>query len=133
MNCHGCGGETRDYFGDAWCDECHGVVTPTKTLLLRHVATVDGSQFRLPIVHDISLNEYLFRWPGVVNPRFENLSKGIDDADGIPATPVLSTFGPLDVVLTSAFNAARKKGTGERPLISVAPSSTKEERSLIGV
>ena len=133
--CKKCGGETRDYFGQPWCDKvCHGVVTDTGVLLLRHVATVDGSGGRLPIVHDASLNEYLFRWPGKKNPRFSGDSGSIETSmDVIPSTPILSTFGPLDVVMTSAFNAVRAKGTGEQPLISIAPSCTKEEKALIGV
>ena len=133
MTCVACAAEARDWFGDAWCDPCGGVMIPTAEaephLIFRHVATVDGAEHRLPIVWDASAGHYLFRWPNKVNPRFlDRNPERVDDIDFGP-TPILSTFGILDVVLTQALNAARGDAS-DVPELSMAPSSTPEERSL---
>ena len=137
MTCKGCGGETTDWFGDAWCDPCGGVMIERAEkgprLIFRHVATADGAGGRLPMVWDESAQYYLFRWPNKVNPRYAERNTGrVDDVDFGP-TPVLSTFGIFDVVLTQALNAARGPEGGEVPELSMAPSSTLEERALVGV
>lgn len=137
MACMVCDGVTHDWFGDTWCDACGGVLVPRPDkdplLIFRHVATVDGAGGRLPVVWDESSRHYLFRWPNKVNPRYaERNTERVDDIDFGP-TPVLSSFGILDAVLVQALNAARGPEGGDLPTVSVAPSSTPEERALLGV
>ena len=134
MACVSCGGITHDWFGDEWCDACGGVMIkhgdrPAQQLH-RHVATLEGAEGRFPIVWNASAANYLFRWPNKVNPRFLEGGRGVDEE--FLTTPILSTFGFLDVVMSQAITAARGD-SDEAPTLSVSPSATTVERALLGV
>ena len=136
MKCKACGSTTHDWFGDAWCDECHGVVFQkgdgSTILLFRHVANVRGPESGLPVVWDESAQHYMFRWPNTVNPRFTSGITNLDD--DFAATPILSTFGPLDVAVTQALAVIREQcKDGDVPELSGAPSATPAEMQLLGV
>lgn len=131
MGCLKCGGTIHDWFGDAWCDACNGVVVPNADgtrIIFRHVATVDGPAGRYPVAWDESAHHYLFRWPNKVNPKAGKM--GIDG--DIKRPKLLTSFGPLDMVLMQALTAARGNHAGV-PELSVAPSSTDDERAMLGV
>jgi hypothetical protein len=128
MSCKACGAKTHDWFGDPWCDECGGV--PAKNgLLFRHVANVRGPKYGFPVVWDESAQHYLFRWPNKVNPR--SGGGGIDE-DFRP-TPVLSTFGSLDMVLTQAMGVIRSDQGDAVPELSAGMKATEVEKQLLGV
>ena len=131
MICRGCGRQSRDWFGDPWCDECGGVMARPGFLIFRHVSTVDGKGGRLPIVWDESSSDYVFRYPKKLNPS-EKLKENIDTFDFIRRIPpFLATGGSLDAVLAIALPLV--KGDGDSVEISAAPTSTLEERALLGV
>ena len=92
------------------------------------MATVDGAVHRLPVVWDASAHHYLFRWPNKVNPNAGKL--GIDGDMKRPR--LLSCFGHLDQVVMQALTAARGDHASV-PELSVAPSSTDDERAMLGV
>jgi hypothetical protein len=131
MTCKGCDLPTRDWFGDPWCDTCHGVIVESGggiKKLFRHVANVRGPELGIPVVWDESAQHYLVRFPNKTNPA---AGGGLVDEE-FRRTPILSSFGSLDVVLTQALNEVRVEG-GPIPEVSGAPSSTLEERALLGV
>ena len=137
MACIECGGETHDWFGDNWCDVCHGVMVRradgSTFRIFRHVANVRGETLGLPVVWDESAKHYLFRWPNKENPRYTQWvanGKKPTEIDFRP-TKVLSTFGrSIDRILIQAYDAVRVEG-GRTPQLSAAPSATPEERSLV--
>jgi hypothetical protein len=128
--CSGCGRECRDWFGDAWCDECGGVMARPGLLIFRHVATVDGKGNRLPIVWDESSSDYKFRYPYVLKPTRKLM--GIDpDFKRSRRDRFLTAHGTLDAILALALPHA--KGDGDEVELSAAPTSTPEERALLSV
>jgi len=135
MICQGCGLECRDWYGDAWCDHCGGVMARPDLLIFRHVATVDGKGGRLPIVYDESTSDYKFRYPHTPKPS-EALKRKIDDGfnpDFVRrrSAGFLSAHGSLDAILALALPWA--KGDGSEVELSASPTSTVEERTLLGI
>lgn len=101
-------------------------------LIFRHVATVEGAGGRLPIVWDESTSDYKFRYPYTPNPSKKMKRAGIDGFDFAFRTPsFLSAHGSLDGVLALALPWA--KGSGDEVELSASPTSTQEERALLGV
>ena len=132
MVCMGCGRLSNDWYGDAWCDQCGGVMARPGLLIFRHVANVDGAGGRLPIVWDESTSDYKFRYPYTPKPSEKLRKSGIDGLDFMLRTPrFLSAHGSLDGVLALALPWA--KGEGNEVELSAAPTSTQEERALLGV
>ena len=133
QNCHGCNKETGNWFGDAWCDNCGGVVVPSGVLIFRHIATVtskDGSSVR--VCHDISASFYLFRC-NRINPRYlEFVKRGGTISkeqqqfmDFIP-TPVLTKWNDdLKITLKEAKNELDDRDAS----VVFAPTATPEERN----
>ncbi len=144
--CLGCGElSTADWFGDAWCDPCGGVMGLKNFLIFRHVATLHGAGARLPVVWDESGQYYKFRHPTRVNPRFEQKmlevikrkKLGLEPRKSVEAEfdagPILTiSHKSLDAVLTIAQPIA-KGGSEEWPELSAAPSATESERSIMRV
>ena len=132
MNCVGCNREeAHDWYGDAFCDSCGGVMARPELLIFRHVATVDGLGGRLPIVWDESTSDYKFRYPHKPNPSKKLRKHGIDQEFISRIPRFLTVHGSLDGVLDIALPIA--KGEGEEVELSAAPTSTLEERALLGV
>lgn len=132
MICRGCGRQSHDWYGDAWCDACGGVMARPGFLIFRHVATVDGKGGRWPIVYDESTSDYKFRYPRVDKPSAKAKAAGIDTIDfGRSRRQFLTAHGSLDGVLVLAL--PRAKGNGDEVELSAAPTSTDEERTLLGV
>ena len=101
-------------------------------LIFRHVANVDGAGGRLPIVWDESTSDYKFRYPYTPKPSEKLRKSGIEGLDFRLRTPrFLSAHGSLDGVLALALPWA--KGEGNEVELSAAPTSTQEERALLGV
>ena len=100
-------------------------------LIFRHVATVDGQGARLPIVWDESTSDYKFRYPHKPNPSQKMRKIGIDPDFARRAPRFLTVHGTLDAVLAIALPHA--KGEGNEVELSAAPTSTPEERALLGV
>lgn len=102
-------------------------------LIFRHVATVDGAAGRLPIVYDESTSDYKFRYPYKENPSAKLKSAGIDAFEFKRRTQpkFLTAHSSLDGVLALALPWA--KGDGDQVELSAAPTSTPEERMLLGV
>ncbi len=131
MICQGCGREARDWFGDAWCDHCGGVMARPGFLLFRHVATVDGPGGRLPIVWDESTSDYKFRYAHEAKPS-EAYRRAMEDfnPDFHRRRPAnfRTQHGSFDSVLALAGSIA--KGSSDGIELSFAPTSTEEERKL---
>lgn len=132
MFCVGCERVVHDWFGDPFCDFCGGVMSRPGFLLCRHVATVEGVGGRLPIVWDESISNYKFRYPYTPKPSEKMKRAGIDGFDfSFRTSGFLSAHGPLDAVLALALPWAR--GDGQEVELSLAPTSTPEEKALLGV
>lgn len=124
--CEKCGKKTVPTVYGAWCDSCGGVATKSG-LTFRHVATVDGPGGRLAIVWDNCMLRYKFVYPNKVNPRAGDPMEFGD----FKAPSILTAHGPLESLLMIAHKEASPDGS--IPTLSAAPSSTPEERALIGI
>lgn len=100
-------------------------------LIFRHVATVEGAGGRLPIVWDESTSDYKFRYPYTPKPSEKLRRIGIDADFKFSRPNFLSAHGSLDGVLALALPWA--KGSGDEVELSASPTSTQEERVLLGV
>lgn len=100
-------------------------------LIFRHVATVDGKGGRLPIVWDETTSDYKFRYPRKEKPS-QKLKQRIDHFDFKPqgGAKFCTVHSSLDGVLAMALPYA--KGDGDEVELSAAPTSTEEERALLG-
>lgn len=100
-------------------------------LIFRHVATVEGNGGRLPIVWDESTSDYKFRYPRIEKPS-PKMQRNIDAIDFVRRrAQFLTAHGSLDGVLAIALPFA--KGNGDEVELSASPTSTAQERSLLGV
>jgi hypothetical protein len=124
--CEKCGKPTHDTCYGNWCDACGGVATKS-SLTFRHVATVDGPGGRLAIVWDTCMLRYKFIYPNKVNPNAEART----DFGEFHAPKLLTAHGPLESLLMIAHREVSPDGSA--PELSAAPSSTPEERALMGI
>jgi len=124
--CPTCKGETRDSQFGSWCDPCGGVSYKPGVLFFRHVATVDGPGGRFPVVYDLSTSDYayMFKDPAPSRPG--------RDLDGFRRPTVRVAHGSLDAMVALSYKDV-KGDESAPPLLSVAPTSTKEERYILGV
>jgi hypothetical protein len=125
MICLKCGKAAPLTWYGVWCDRCGGHWARPDLLLYRHVATMDGPGGRLAIVFDASTDDYSFIYPGRKNPNAGRL--GIDE--DFHRSPFLTAHGTLDAMIALAQPVAKGDSEGF-PELSVAPSATKEERTL---
>ncbi len=125
--CLKCGRSIPLTWWGPWCDQCGGVMARPDLLLFRHVATLDGKSGRYSIVYDASARCYAFMYPNRRNPKAGE--PGMDLGE-FRRSPFLIEHGTLDAMIAMASGVAR--GDAEQlPELSVAPSATPEERSLV--
>lgn len=113
-----------------WCDSCGGVAGRKGLILLRHVATLDGKGGRFPIVYDISTSDYAATFPKAPDAPVMQMLSDMDI--GFHAPTVHTVHGTLDGVI--AVMQPISRGDAENwPELSVAPTATDEEKSLLGI
>jgi len=148
MICVGCQKEAQETLWGVWCDSCGGVMlgNPPK-LFFRHVATADGAGGRFPIVYDASSCSYAVAYPrpksdfvkcqycGKETPADPVEEKRRDRSAkelGFVRAPFYVSHGTLDAII-GIVQPMAKGDSPEVPELSQAPSSTPEERILLGI
>lgn len=127
IKCAGCEQTVPVNLHGPWCDFCGGVASRPGSLLLRHVATLDGEGGRYPICFDNSTSDYTSAYERTSPSPFKR------DMDGFqPHHLACVLHGSLDSVI-AAMQPVARGGSVDLPSLFAAPQATPEELKLLAL